>query len=145
MADLKDHFNRCLFFAAAATTRMLSRMSQEEFQKHDLSSTQGFILIIVKTAPGIIVTDLSSVLQLDQTTVTKTLNKMAGIGLLTREPFGKLVRVFLTEKGLQRELDAQAAWDKLQLRYNLAIGQAIARSLTEGLVHAQDSLEVESR
>ncbi|MFN9324691.1 MAG: MarR family winged helix-turn-helix transcriptional regulator [Flavobacteriales bacterium] len=64
--------------------RVLDRSAREQFGRFELSPTQGFILITVKQAPGISVGDLAVLWVLDQSTVTKTLEKMKLKGLVQR-------------------------------------------------------------
>jgi DNA-binding MarR family transcriptional regulator len=140
MAHLKDQFNQCLFFASAATARALARIADVHFKAFDLSPTQGFILISIREAPGINVSDLALVLALDASTVTKTLEKMAFKELVQRETINKNVRIFLTGKGEEREADARAAWKKTRLAYTKLVGETEVRKLCEALTAAQDDL-----
>ncbi len=141
MAQLKDTFNKCLLFSTSATSRALSKIADQHFKAVELSPTQGYIMIAVRKAPGINVSDLSAVLALDPSTITKALEKMTLKGLVQRETIGKNVRVFLTTKGEKREADAQAAWKKAQLSYTILLGEPAVRTLCEGLATAQDQLE----
>lgn len=140
MAHLKDQFNQCLFFASSATARALARIADVHFKAFDLSPTQGFILMSIREAPGINVSDLSIVLALDASTVTKTLEKMAMKDLVQRETINKNVRLFLTGKGEEREADARAAWKKTRLAYTKLVGEPEVRTLCETLSAAQEAL-----
>jgi DNA-binding MarR family transcriptional regulator len=140
MAHLKDHFNTCLFFASSATARALAKIAEVQFKAFDLSPSQGFMLMSIREAPGINVSDLSLVLSLDASTVTKTLEKMTLKDLIQRETINKNVRVFLTGKGEQREADARAAWKKTKLVYTKLVGETEVRTLCEKLSAAQEAL-----
>jgi DNA-binding MarR family transcriptional regulator len=140
MPQLKDHFNSCLYFSASAVARILDRSAREHFGVAELSPTQGFMLIAVRKAPGISVSDLAEVLVLDQSTVTKTLEKMVLKGLVQREPIGRTVRIFLTVHGEQKEVDAKASWKKVQLAYQRIIGDGDVKALRAGLTKAEDAL-----
>lgn len=140
MAHLKDHFNTCLFFASSATARALAKIADVQFKAFDLSPSQGFVLMSIREAPGINVSDLSLVLSLDASTVTKTLEKMALKDLIQRETINKNVRVFLTGRGEEREADARAAWKKTRIAYTKLVGESKVRSLCEELSAAQEAL-----
>lgn len=140
MAHLKDDFNTCLFFASSATARALAKIAEVQFKAFDLSPSQGFLLMSIREAPGINVSDLSLVLSLDASTVTKTLEKMTLKDLVQRETIHKNVRVFLTGKGEQREADARAAWKKTKLMYTKLVGETEVRTLCEILSAAQEAL-----
>lgn len=143
MAQLIDHFSKCVFFSASALSRALARMADEQFAAFDLSATQGFILIALRKAPGITASDLATVLFLDQSTVTKTIDRMILKGLVQREPVGRSVRVFLTGKGEVKEVEAKTAWSKTRQAYGKAIGEPESRLLSADLTKARSRLIAE--
>lgn len=136
----RSPFHACLFFTSGALARTLDRSAREHFGAVELSPTQGFILIAVRSAPGISVSDLAAMLVLDQSTVTKTLDKMVLKGLVQREAFGRTVRVFLSGRGERLEADAKAAWKKTQLAYQAVVGEGTVKHLSASLVQAQQQL-----
>ncbi len=140
MASIQDDLRQCLYFSASAMARVLDRSAKEQFGRFELSPTQGFILIAAKQAPGISVGDLAVLLVLDQTTVTKTLEKMELKGLIQREVFGRSVRVFLTTVGVRKEADATSAWKKVRSNYQQLIGEGDVRALCSGLFKAEAQL-----
>ncbi|HMW96106.1 MAG TPA: MarR family transcriptional regulator [Flavobacteriales bacterium] len=143
MAVPKSPFHTCLFYTASALSRQLARLADEQFLAFDLSPSQGFILLTLRRAPGISVSDLASELFLDQSTVTKTLDKMIMKGLVQREAIGRNVRVFLTGKGEEREADAKAAWKKLRLTYTRVLGAGAVEQLCQDLVRSKGRLDGE--
>ncbi len=142
MKTLQDQFHACLYFSSSALARVLDRSAKELFGAVELSPTQGYILMAARKASGITVGDLAHVLVLDQSTVTKTLEKMELKGLVQREVFGRSVRIFLTQAGERREADAKAAWKKLRTIYEPLVGQADVVALTEALEKAKRQLLV---
>lgn len=144
MPTLKEHFNTCLFFSSAALSRLLNRTAVKHFKVFGLSPTQGFIIMILRKAPGASISVLAEVLALDQTTVSKTIEKMEFMGLVTREPFGRSTRLFLTGKGEEREADAKSAWKKTRLAYTQLIGTGEVQHLCDVLGTAQERVAQES-
>lgn len=140
MATLQDQFNSCLFFSSSALSRALAKLAEREFAAFDLSPTQGFILLTLRKAPGISIGDLALVLSLGQSTITKAVEKMELRGLVTRETYGRLTRVFITGKGEDREADAKAAWKKTRLAYTNAISFGAVQQLCEELATARRKL-----
>lgn len=140
MATLQDHFNSCLFFSSSALSRALSKLAEREFAVFDLSPTQGFILLTLRKAPGISIGDLGLVLSLGQSTITKAVEKMEQRGLVIRETYGRLTRVFITGKGEEREADAKAAWKKTRLAYTNAVSLGAVEQLCEELATARRKL-----
>jgi len=131
MSDLKDHYNSCLFHAGAALGRSLTRMAEAHFHPIEITPTMGFILMTAKEAPGINVTDLAYVHQLDPSTISRTLDKLASNRFIVRNDHDKIVEVFLTPEGLSKAEEATSAWGKLQLAYTLLLGEGEAKNLAE--------------
>ena len=73
--------------------------------------------------------DLADTLQLDQSTITKALDRMKDKGLIWREIKGRSVEIFATDHGIKKEADAMAAWKKLQFSYGQITGAAHARAV----------------
>jgi DNA-binding MarR family transcriptional regulator len=141
MSIVKEHFHKCLLFSSAALARALARIAEEHFHAFDLSTTQGFILIAARKAPGISVSDLANLLALSTSTITKTLDIMVLKGLVQRHTQGKTVMVFLTGNGEAKEPDARSAWSKTRSTYNRAIGEALSRQVAEGSKEALVKLQ----
>jgi DNA-binding MarR family transcriptional regulator len=143
MKDIRSSYNTCLYHSNAALHRSLARSATEHFRPLDLSPTQGFILMTLKSAPGITVGDLALVHQLDTTTISRTLDRMEAKRLVKRDGTGRAVRVFITTKGLKLEADAQAAWRRLRLYYNDLLGEPQAHQLADTVTRAKAVLEGE--
>jgi DNA-binding MarR family transcriptional regulator len=129
MTDLQAELNQCLFHSSSALHRWLGKLADKHFKAVELTPTQGFILILLKEAPGVTVLDLAKTLQLDSSTVTKALDRMKDKGFIWREVNGRIVEVFATDHGIRKEADAMAAWKKLRLEYGSITGVAHARAV----------------
>ncbi len=140
--DLRSEYNTCLYHSSSSLHRRLERMADEHFKQVELSPTQGFILITLKKAPGITITDLAMVHQLDPSTITRMLDKLQDKGLVQRENFGRITRVFATEKGRRKEADAKAAWKKLRFDYGQILGTEEVDHLSDRVTSAIEKLRL---
>ncbi len=140
MSDLQTEFNQCLFHSSSALHRWLERIAEKHFKKVGLTPTQGFILMTLKEAPGITVTDLATVHQVVPSTITRMLNSLGSSELIHREQMGRITRVFATSEGQRKEVDARAAWKKLQHQYKDLIGAIESKRLSEDITQAIDRL-----
>ncbi|MBZ0207639.1 MAG: MarR family transcriptional regulator [Flavobacteriales bacterium] len=131
MSDLKDHYNSCLFHAGAALGRSLTRMAEAHFHPIEITPTMGFILMSAKEAPGINVKDLAYVHQLDPSTISRTLDKLASNSYVVRNGHERIVEVFLTPEGLNKAAEASSAWEKLRLAYMHLLGEGEAKRMAE--------------
>jgi DNA-binding MarR family transcriptional regulator len=140
MATLQDDFNSCLFHSTSALYRQLEKLAQTHFKAVKLSPTQGFILMTLKKYPSISIGDLAAVHQLDQSTITRVVDKLVSLGLVVREPFGSTTRSFLTDLGLEKVADAVMAWEKLQHAYDRVLGHERSRDLASQVTSAVHEL-----
>ncbi|HQV37898.1 MAG TPA: MarR family transcriptional regulator [Flavobacteriales bacterium] len=106
-------------------------MAEAHFRHIEITPTMGFVLMSAKTAPGINITDLAYVHQLDASTISRTLDKLASESLIVRNGQDRIVEVFLTMEGTRKAAEATSAWEKLRIAYSLLLGEGEARSLAE--------------
>ncbi len=140
MPTLQDSYNTCLFHAATALGRSLTKLADEQFAPLELTSTMAFLLMTAKTAPGVLINDLARVHQLDVSTVSRALDKLAFARLIQREGVKKNIRVFITPLGEKKEADARGAWDKLRQTYSLILTEPGARDLADRAARADGQL-----
>ena len=140
MSDLQCRYNSCLYHAGAALGRSLTRMAEAHFRHIEITPTMGFILMTAREAPGINVTDLAYVHQLDASTISRTLDKLATESLIVRNGQDRVVEVFLTMEGTRKAAEATSAWEKLRIAYSLLLGEGEARSLAAHAAHADGIL-----
>ncbi len=140
MADLRDQYNTCLYHAGAALGRSLTRMAEAHFHPIEITPTMGFVLMSAKTAPGINITDLAYVHQLDPSTISRALDKLAAENLIVRNNQERIVEVFLTTEGKLKAAEATGAWEKLRIAYTCLLGDGESRSLAERVAKADGVL-----
>ncbi len=140
MQNIQREFNQCLYFSSSALHRWLTKLGDRHFRAVELTPTQGFILMVLKWAPGIIVSHLADTLQMEISTVTKALDKLSAKELVHKETFGRVVRVFATEPGLTKEADAVAAWKKFKNEYRGLAGAAKTRAVADSISEVLDQL-----
>ena len=140
MADLRDQYNTCLYNAGAALGRSLTRLAEAHFRPIEITPTMGFVLMSAKTAPGINITDLAYIHQLDPSTISRTLDKLASESLIVRNAQERIVEVFLTPEGKLKAAEATGAWEKLRIAYTVLLGDGESRSLAERVAKADSVL-----
>ena len=142
MPTLQESYNTCLYHSATALGRSLSKLADEHFTPLDLTATMAFILMTSRTAPGILITDLARVHQLDLSTISRALDKLTFARFIQREGTRKNVRVFITPLGEKKEADARSAWDKLRQAYSLILSGPGARDLADRAAQADAQLRI---
>ena len=86
--------------------RALDSISNMEFKEYDLTKGQYMYLVRVCESPGLIQEELSSLLNVDRTTVSRAVNKLENKGFIVKkndEHNKKIKRLYATEKGIIQE------------------------------------------
>ncbi len=93
----------------------INRMYNNEAIMHDLSTTIGFILINIDSHEGTPSTHIAPLLGMEPTSLSRTLLAMEKKKLISRKKDsndGRMVRIWLTEKGLRkREISIRTVKD----------------------------------
>jgi len=141
--DPKDPnpYCRCLFYAANALARNITRISEEAFAPTGLAPSLGFALMTVNRQSGIQPSEVASIMMLSPSTVTRLVDKLEGKGLLRRESQGKTTLIHATPAGLQLQKPLLEAWQRTYDGYAGRIGVDESRALTEQVFGAALLLE----
>ncbi|ALD21414.1 MarR family winged helix-turn-helix transcriptional regulator [Hymenobacter sp. DG25A] len=142
MSDKKNSpYCGCLFFAANALGRLLTGLADQEFRTTGLAPSLAFVVMNVNRQPGIQPSQLSELMKLTPSTVSRLVEKLEHQGYLRREVTGRTTQVHATEKGQALQPQLQAAWRSLYARYSELIGVEAAKMLTQQSYTAIQALE----
>ncbi len=133
-------FSACLLFSANALARALTAMSEEEFGKLGLAYSHAYLLCEVNIRPGITPSELSTLLFLTPSTITRLIEKLEQKGLVTRQTEGKNTLVYPTPQGEALQPDIMATWVQMNARYSTIMPEADARMLTQQVFQAAQLL-----
>lgn len=131
----------CLYFQTNNFSRILSRMADEAFKSTGLSPSYAFLLMKVNDEPGIQPSQLSEMLGLTPSTITRLVEKMEYQGFLERISDGRATHVQPTAKCQSKDSELRDAWDTLRNRYTQVLGGRYTEVLTEMSAKAIDQLE----
>lgn len=141
MAEEETTYSDCLYFTSNALARMLTRMADEEFKSVGLAPSHAFLLMSVNQHPGIQPGELSDLLQLSPSTVTRLVEKMEYRGYLERHSEGRATHVHPTQQCLDLDEKLRATWQSLTDRYTDVLGDRYSNVLTEMTFTATEKLE----
>ena len=122
-------------------SRVMTKMSDEEFARTGLSSSYAFLLMTVNEKQGIQPKELSMHMQLTPSTVTRLIEKMEYRGLLERKSAGRSTEVYSTAAGLAMQPDLKKCWQNLYNRYTEVLGKDYAVKLTSEIYSSTQKLE----
>ncbi len=122
----ENSFCNCLIYASNALARNITKMADEEFGKIGLASSYAFLLMTVNKYNGIQPSEISQIMMLAPSTVTRLIAKMVGQNFLERMTEGKNTFVYPTEKSKEMDIEIKLAWKRVYDRYaeNLGISES---------------------
>ena len=123
MSETKSAYCNCLYHAANAMARSISRIADEEFAEADITPTQGFIVMTVVKRPGIRAGDIAKEMQLTPSTITRMLDKLEERGFVSRSSEGKSMLVYPTPDAIGAEQRIKTAWGKMYARSTKNLGK----------------------
>ena len=126
----------CLYYSANALSRLMTKMADEEFVVTGLSTSYAFLLMTVNNKPGVQPKEISELMQLTPSTITRLIEKMEQKNLLERKSNGRITEVYPTGKSLELDKKIRDAWKNLYHRYTELIGEEEAKKLTGSIYDA---------
>lgn len=132
---------QCLYFASGALARVVNRIADETFAPTGLSPSHAYLLMAVNKSPGFRSGELSSVLQLSPSTITRLVERLQQKGLLETQHEGRLSLLYPTQAGLLLDPQLRKCWQSLGKSIARKLGEEPSRQFTASLVRAADQLE----
>ena len=135
--ETHDNFlEGCLFFNTNALSRTLLKLAEEEFRPLKLSPAHASLLLLVYDTPGITPKQLSRLLNLTPSTITRFVDSLEKKKLLTRETHGKSSHISPTGKGLEIKGAVALSYKQFILKYNDLLGTHTAHQLSFSILTA---------
>ncbi len=120
----------CLFFNTNALSRTLLKLAEKEFKHLKISPAHASLLLMVYDTPGISPKQLSRLLNLTPSTITRFVDSLEKKKLLKREAKGKSTHISPSEKGLKIKEAIALAYKQLILKYTDLLGTDTANQLS---------------
>ena len=140
MGENKSKYCSCLYHSANALSRIMTKISDEEFAELGLSSSYAFLLMSVNEKQGIQPKEISEQMQLTASTVTRLIEKLEYRGLLKRESVGRTTEVYSTSSGQELQPKLKKIWQRLYKRYADILGAENAHKLTADIYDSAQKL-----
>lgn len=141
MEKAKSKYCNCLYHSANALSRVMTKISDEEFASVGLSSSHAFLLMTVNEKQGIQPTEISQQMQLTPSTVTRLIEKMEYRGFVKRESIGRSTEVYSTDSAKALQPKLKKSWQNLFKRYSEILGKEVAEKLTTEIYSASQKME----
>jgi len=131
-----NFLDTCLFFNVNAFSRQLLKLAEDEFKPLKLSPAHASMLLLVFDTPGINPKELSRLLKLTPSTISRFINALAKKKLIRRKAHGKSVFIFPTQRSIEIQADIALAYKNLYLNYSRILGQKQAMILSQKIAMA---------
>jgi MarR family transcriptional regulator, organic hydroperoxide resistance regulator len=131
----------CLYYSTNALARIITKMAEDEFAITGFSPSYGFLLMSINAKPGIQPKELSEIMLLTPSTITRLIEKLEHKGIVERKNVGKITEVYPTSKSLELEPIIKEAWIKLYQRYSEILGEENGKKLTAEIYKSIKLLE----
>lgn len=139
--ETDNQYCNCLYYSANALARIITKMAEEEFSKVQLAPSHAFLLMAINGKPGIQPMELSKIMMLTPSTVTRLIEKMEFKGYLKRKTIGKFTEVHPTEKSINLNMNIKNAWQNLLVHYERLLGKNESKKLTSEIFAAALKLQ----
>jgi len=92
-------FNECIYFNLVTLTRKITKIWQEEFSRLGLFPSHGYLLFAMVKQPEATQKELSEVMELDASTITRLIDTLTTKGLVEKVTRGKGASFIVTAYG----------------------------------------------
>lgn len=133
--------HQCLFFTTGRLDRILTKWAEEEFAFSGLAPSAAFGVMVLNDRPGMNQNELSGILHLDPSTLTRFVDKLEARGLVTRRKEGRMTYLEPTASGKILQPELAAGWKRIWERYTKFLGIEEGNSLAAMIHSAGQILE----
>ncbi|MDQ1265430.1 MAG: hypothetical protein QG635_580 [Bacteroidota bacterium] len=137
----ENKYCRCLFYSANALARNITKLAEDSFSITGLAPSQAFLIMTVNSSPGINPMEISRIMMLSPSTVTRLLEKLESKKYIERKSEGRKTMVFPLKKSIKLDIVIKEAWGELYRSYSAALGSEFAENLTNEIYNSALKLE----
>ncbi len=141
MMGKKSPYCKCLYYSSNALARILTKIAEEEFAITGLAPSYAFVVMTVNNNPGLQAGEISEIMMLTPSTVTRLLEKLESQDLIKRHTEGRTTLVYPTKKSVELNDLIKASWLKIYKRYEKVLGEKFAIQLTGDIYQSAIMLE----
>lgn len=92
-------FDECLYFNLATLNRQITKIWNDEFSLLGMSPSHGYLLVAIEKNPDLSQKDLSELMDLDASTITRFIDVLFRKKLIDKSGVGKGARYSITMEG----------------------------------------------
>lgn len=131
---LDDYFDGCLYFSISRLQRHINKLAENAFASTGLAPSHAFLLMALDEREALSAGEISDLLGMAPSTITRFVDKLAKEGLCERRMEGRVSYTSITPKGRALMPAIRDAWTHLFDAYNGEFGEAEADNLNKAIV-----------
>ncbi|SAL77378.1 MarR family transcriptional regulator [Caballeronia peredens] len=123
----------CFCLAGRRSARFITRIFEAHLEPVGMTSSQFSILSILKHYPGVTVVELARRMEMDRTTLVRTVRPLKDDGCVVegREKLGRAVTLHLSAHGAKRLDEGYPFWEAAQRDFEERVGKLEAARFRE--------------
>ena len=141
MESERENYCKCLYYAANALSRNITRLADKAFEPVGMAPSYAFVLITINRKPGLTAGELAIILQLQPSTVTRFIETLEKKRFIQRINDGKFVTLFPLRKSMDMQEQLLHCWQSLYKTYSDLLGREEADKLAADIYSASALLE----
>ena len=134
-------FDKCIYFNLITLMRRVNRIWQKEFKRLGLTPSHGYLLFAMKELPDATQKDLSELMELDASNITRLIEGLENQGLVKKTTRGKGSRFTVTSEGRKAYRTVQKVMDSLYGSMQERFGPEHFKSFVSDLHEAKKVVE----
>lgn len=135
------YLNGCLYFTANSLSRNITEMAKEEFTMTGLDPSYAHLMLLLCDKPGLSQNELSQMMNLKPSTITRFIDKLQQKKLIERVIEGRNSLIYPSEAGKEKIRLIRKALKNLYKRYCDVLGEEFAIKLTSDINDANKIFE----
>jgi len=129
----KTFHESCLYFSVNSLARKINEMAEEEFRITGLTPSHAYLMLTLIDKPGLNQNELSGIMNLKASTMTRFIDKLVQKRLVERVQEGRSVLIFPTEKGKELRELIKKAMGNMYERYDDILDKDFSQNLTSDI------------
>ena len=134
-------FDRCIYFNLVTLTRKVNKIWQQEFKRLGLTPSHGYLLFAMKELPEATQKELSELMKLDASNITRLIDGLENKGLVEKTARGKGAKFSITTEGQESYRTVKNVMDSLYGAMQERFGPEHFQSFVNDLHDAKQTIE----
>jgi len=131
-------YERCIYFNLSTLNRRITKIWQDEFHPLGLSPSHGYLLAAMAESPLATQKELSEMMELDASTITRFIDQLHNKSLIEKVSVGKGAKFSLTDQGISTSQRINELMNSLFTNMQQKIGEKELDSFVESLQQTKD-------